>query len=42
MNGAASSADMAVTETAMAAMRTAKARAATIGEDSSRSRSERV
>ncbi len=42
MNGAASSSDIDVTEIAVAAIRTAKALAAAIGEDSSRSRSERV
>ena len=42
MKGAASNIAIAITETAMAPMRTEKARAAAIGEDSSRSRSERV
>jgi hypothetical protein len=40
--GAASSADVAVTDSTMAPIRTAKARGAGAGEDSNKSRSERV
>ena len=42
MKGEANSADIAITESAMAASRTENACAAAIGEDSRRSRSERV